>query len=165
MNDAGLLITILLISLTLGFIMRFLVSNIITNVQKLKVILNNNKEFQKRQKEVEEMRAKGEVHDWVTVETADGAMLVCKKTGYVPRLKAFVPLEAINSYLLKLEREEQYKLFRNARVASLAKELGLNETKMEEVVEKIFAMKKDFTLLQLDKLKQEMQEKKENAKV
>lgn len=165
MNDAGLLLAIFLISLTLGFIMRFLVSNVINSAEKFKKVLNNKKQFQKKQKELEQMRDRGEQHDWVTIEAGDGPMLVCKKTGYAPRLKGFVPVEAVNTYLLWAEREEEYKLFRNARVTSLARELGLSETKMEEVVEKIFAMKKDFTLLQLDKLKQELQENKENAKV
>ena len=105
------------------------------------------------------MKEDGEFHEWVTVQTPTGDMMVCKRTGWCPNFEGFVPTNMINAYLEKVKMEQEYKEFRDARVLELANQLKLSTMEMEEVVEKIFSMKKDFTVSKLIELSADLTER------
>jgi hypothetical protein len=163
MSEESLLTTILLIGIGLGLAVKFLLNNIAYHWANIKAIWRNNAEFAKKQAEVEKMKANGDFHEWVSIPSVNGTMLVCKKTGYTPSLNGFVPVEMIASYLERVKREEEYKEFRNARVAALAQELNFDLPKMERIVEQIFSMKKDFTVLKLEQLSQDLSKRAQNV--
>lgn len=164
MSEAGILTTILLFGLVVGLIIHFLLNNIATQWKKIKIILENNKAFAKKQAAVDAMRANGDFHEWITVTDVVGTFLVCKKTGWCPDKKGFIPIELINAYLEKIKMEEEYKEYRNQRVAKLAEELGFDLPKMESVVEKVFSMKKDFHVDRIAKLADDLSKRAENVR-
>ena len=157
--NGNLLIMILLLGMVFGSIMEFLLHNIFTQFSKIKMILDNNKEYKIRKEEVRQMKEKGEFHEWVTVLTPSGEMMVCKKTGWCPDFEGFVPINMITAYLEKIKMEKEYKEFRNARVLELANELKLGIIEMEEIVEKVFSIKKDFTVNRLKELSADLKGK------
>jgi hypothetical protein len=163
MEESNILATILLVGAILGFAIRYLVGNIIHFSKHIKDLMDNNKEFAKKQAMVAKMKADGDFHEWITIPTPGGSMLVCKKTGFCPELNGFVAIEMINSYLNRVKQEEEYKVFRDARVLVLAKELGLDVPRMEEIVEKVFSMKKDFTIHKLAQLQQDLTKRAEDV--
>lgn len=163
MNNTGLFTVVLLIGLGLGMIIKYLLKNISIQWKKIQIILENNKDFAKKQAAVDEMKANGEFHEWITVPTLSGEMLVCKKTGWCPNVKGFVALELINSYLEKVKMEQEYKEYRNARVEKLAKELDFDMEKMETIVESIFSIKKDFHVDRIARLADEFTKRAEDV--
>lgn len=164
MNEAGILTTIFLFGLIVGLIVSFLINNITVQWKKIKILLEDNKEFAKKQAVVDKMRADGDFHDWIAVTDVVGTFLVCKKTGWCPDKKGFIPLELINSYLEKIKMEEEYKEYRNARVGKLAEELGFDLAKMESVVEKVFSIKKDFHVDRIAKLADDLSKRAEDVR-
>jgi phage FluMu protein gp41 len=163
MNEAGILTTILLIGIVLGLVIRFLLGNISYHWAQIKEIMKNNKEFAKKKAEVAKMKANGDFHEWVSIPSTGGTMLVCKKTGYVPSLNGFVPVEMVKSYLNKVKREEEYKAFRDSRVKALADQYRMSLETAEKIVEAIFSIKKDFSVLQLTKLSEDLTQRAQDV--
>ncbi len=164
MNSVVLMTTILLMGLLIGVAMNFLVENIIKQVDKIRVIFENNRLFKAKQAAVAKMKAAGDMHEWVNVPSTSGMILACKKTGYVPSLDGFIPLTFINNYLENLKAEEEYKVFRADRIYKIAQKYDLDVPKTEEIVEQIFSMKKDFALLRIEKLQKELQDRSATVK-
>jgi hypothetical protein len=163
MNETTILTTILLIGLVIGLASNYLIGNILHFSGKIKAFIDNNKEFAKKQAEVAKMKANGDFHEWVSIPSTGGTMLVCKKTGYVPSLNGFVPVEMVTSYLNKVEREKDYKIYRDLRVMALANQHGMHLESMERLVEDIFSIKKDFSVLQLTKLSEDLTQRAQNV--
>ena len=159
MDSAIILTTILLVGLLIGMFMNFLIQNIITQVQHLKAIFENNREFKAKEAAVAKMKAGGDMHEWISVPLNGAMTHVCKKTGYVPSINGFLPMQYINQYLENLKAEEEYKVFRADRIYKIAQKYDLDVPKTEEIVEKIFSMKKDFALMRIERLQKEMQDR------
>ena len=164
MSETTILTVILAIGLAIGVAVPILIRSIQHNLVKIKAILDNNKLFAKKTAEMEEMKVRGELHEWVKVQTAGGQMLVCKKTGWCPDLQGFVSLELVEEYFTKIKAQEEYKEYRDLRVAELAKELDFDIQKMEDVVERIFSIKKDFHLNKAIKLTNELTQRAEDVR-
>ncbi len=156
MSNEQILTTILLMGVVFGLLGKFFFDRLVDSVNQVKEIMENNRKFKAKMAEMDRMKAAGEFHEWVDVPSSQGTMLVCKKTGWAPSLKGFVPLSAINAYLEQLQAEKDYKEYRAARVQLLAHELQLTVPMMETVVEKVFSMKKDFHVERIAKLQQEL---------
>ena len=159
MNDFTQLTTILVLGIFFGAVANFLIKNTPIQLDKIKTIIKNNANFAEKQAAVEKMKADGDFHQWETIPTLQGQAMVCIKTGWSPTLQGFIPMSFINNYLENRKAEAEYKEFRSARVQLLAHQLQLSIPAMEDVVEKVFSMKKDFLLLRVSKLQQELQDK------
>lgn len=164
MNLGDAFTIVLLLGLFFGFIANPLLKNAIKGWQNFKRILDDNKKFAEKKAEVEKMKTNGDFHEWITIPTLSGEMMVCKKTGWYPTAQGFVPMELINEYLRKVKLEEEYREYRNAKVAELAKELDFSLEKMETVVEKIFSMKKSFYLGRIEKLSEEFKQRADDVR-
>lgn len=158
------LTSILLFGLLVGIGATFLLNNLSKYYKIAKEVVDNNRQFARKQAAVDEMKSRGEMHEWATVATPNGDIMVCKKTGWSPDLKGFVPVEAVTSYLNKIKVEEEYKEYRNKRVEELAKEIGLSLDKTEEIVEKVFSIKKDFHVDRISKLSNELGKRAEDVR-
>lgn len=159
MTNEEVMAILLLIGVGIGLFSSVLINNIRINWEKLKTIHQNNKKFAALQKNVDDMRAKGELHEWQEIMTMQGKMLVCAKTGWCPTLKGFLPLQVIQQQLEHAKAEEEYKEFRAARIQLIAHERNMTTAEVERLVEQIFTMKKDFYVQRVAKLQQEMEAK------
>lgn len=164
MNELSMFTVILLLGLAIGMATTALIHGVRYNISKIKIILESNKLFAKKIAEMKEMKARGELHEWTEVQTQNGEMIVCKKTDWCPDVKGFVPLNLIHSYLERIQMEKEYKEYRNLRIAKLAKELDFDLKKMEDVVEKVFSIKKDFHVNKAAKLVDELKQRVEDVK-
>lgn len=159
MNNEQVMTILFVIGIGFGLFGRFLLDNIQTYWNKLVKIYKNNKDFKELQDSVDQMREKGEMHDWMEMNLGTTKALVCKKTGWCPSQGGFLPMSIINQYIENLKTEEEYQEFRNARVQLIAHENNLTVPATERVVEQVFAMKKDFFLQRISKLQQEMEQR------
>jgi hypothetical protein len=159
MNDAGLMTVILLVGVLAGAAAQWLIDRVILVLEEVKKGMADNRLFKAKRKIVDEMRANGDFHEWVTIQSTQGELMVCKKTGWCPSLKGFVDTNRIESYLYNLKYEADYKVFRAERVGILAKRLSLTDEEVEKVVEEVFSIKKDFALIRLEDLKNELKQR------
>ena len=158
MNDAVLMSVILFVGMLFGLFANSLIQNTMFHIEKIKLMLANDKLFKQKQQEVADMRPKGVFHEWFDMPKGDGnTIIVCKKTGWCPSLKGFVPMSRIEAYLAAVKAEEEYKVFRNGRVAELAIKMNLDNQQVEKFVEDVFSIKKDYTLMKIKELQQELQ--------
>lgn len=164
MEESSILITALLFGLFVGLLSMSLIDNVIYYWTKAKKIMSDNKEFARRTKEIKKMKEDGDFHEWVEIPNSTGTTLVCKKTGWTPSLKGFLSVKEVERYLNKVKLEKEYKEYRDVRVSELAEELGFDLPKMESIVEKIFSIKKDFSVGKIKDLADEMMKRAEDAK-
>lgn len=162
-SEQQLFTTVLILGLLLGLFGLAVLKNLKKTWAEVQAIRENNKKFRAKQEEVKKMKEKGDLHEWITVPSINGEIMVCKKTGWSPTLNGFIPMDLLNDHLFKIQIEKEYKEYRNKRVSKLAAELGFTETKMEDVVEKIFSMKKDFHVERMARLAEEFAKRAENV--
>jgi hypothetical protein len=163
MEESESLMAILVIGFAIGLAIMPIFMNIKFRWQRAREYVRYNIEFNKKLESVAKMKANGDFHEWVIISDISGPKTVCRKTGYCSELDAFVPMDLLKSYLEKIKIEEEYKVFRDEKVSELAKEIGLDIPKTEIIVEKIFSMKKDFSLLKLDQLQGELEKRAEDV--
>lgn len=152
MNDGSLMTAILVFGLAVGLFANKLGESALEHFERIKKIMKNNRLFKKKQEEVAQMREKGETHEWVNIPgvAGYGNLLVCKKTGWSPALQGFVPMDIVRKFVKKIELELEYKEFRDRRIEDLARSWNIPFPDMESLVEKIFAIKKDFHIMKMD---------------
>lgn len=163
MNELMILLTVLGIGLIIGSIGGVIVKNLLGAYSAFMHILETNKKFEQKQKVVDEMKSKGEFHEWQELPTPEGNLLVCVKTGWCPSANGFIDIERINSYLTSQKIQKEYKAYRDERVRLLAEKYNYPILTMEQLVEDIFSIKKDFHLLKLNELQQEFFTKAEDV--
>jgi len=110
-------------------------------------------------KKRDEMIKNGDLHEWIDLPIAGKMVKVCKKTGWVPEWKDYIVPHVLRQMLSDLDRDKRYKTYRNEKVADLAKAHDMTNEAMEELVEKIFDIKKQFHLREVDVVVKEMKEK------
>jgi len=160
MNDYVMLTTILLLGIFFGAVANYSIKTIVVHVEKIQKIIENNRLFKKKQEEVDKMKAEGGMHEWVSIKVNQGVeLMVCRKTGWCPTLNGFIPLKNIESALEMVKSEQEYKIFRDTRVLSIATKYNLSLETTEEIVEKIFSIKKDWTLLRLERFQKELEQR------
>lgn len=119
---------------------------------------DEEKLFHEKMKERALMSIRGEMHDWISMPINGRDLLVCKKTGWCPAINGFVYKEEIEKFLKRQKIEERYQKYRDAKVKELAEELKLSIEKTEEIVEKVFDIKKQFHLILMDESLEEMRQ-------
>jgi len=129
---------------------KFLFKRFKRDFNKVRDVLARSKAFRKKQKEVEDMKARGEVHEWVTISIPGlgGNMMVCRKTGYVPSKKGFLPIEVIQRHektqAFEKKIQKEYDEFKNERFSSISKDYDIPMEKMEDLMDKICSIYNDF---------------------
>ncbi|HLD91614.1 MAG TPA: hypothetical protein VI911_11505 [Patescibacteria group bacterium] len=114
----------------------------------------NNKEFKKRSKEVEEMKANGDLPEWVTLPIYGKDTHVCKKTGYCPSLECFINIDYIKTVLyMRARKAELAKLF-NEGVVDLASKHGVDTAMVIAIAEGIDQIKENIGIKYEEKLKE-----------
>jgi hypothetical protein len=159
MNDANILTIILLMGMVSTLVFQKLISNIVKAISDIKAVNAQNREFKARMAEMDKMKTNGDFHEWIYLPSTAGEIMVCKKTGWCPSVKGFFSTKLINQHLADKQAEEDYKVFRNKRVLQLATDIGKNFSETEKIVEAVFSIKKDFTLLRLTKLQEDLKGK------
>lgn len=124
-------------------------------VEYYKLNKKNHNQLLAQKKMKEDMGKNGDMHEWINMtkyykgEVHD--LLVCKKTGWCPKLNGFISLEQVKKELDKIELEQQYQVFRNLNYKQLAEKYNLPIDKLEEISEDIYNVKKQFYLNKIDK--------------
>lgn len=101
-----------------------------------------------------EMLERGEQHEWVNIKSAvdpSKEMMICKKTGWCPEIKDYFSDEWVRKQIKKQELAEQYKMYRDIEVGTLAVRYKLDLETMEKIVEDVFNIKKSFHLKHIEK--------------
>jgi len=107
-------------------------------------VWKNNKQVKAEHKKREAMLASGEVHEWIKVVHGTREVLACRKTGWCPDLEVYFTLEYVKEWQDRLVTNEALARYRDRKIESLAEEYNMTVSKFEELMEKIFSIKKDF---------------------
>lgn len=121
-----------------------------------------NKVYEDRMKAVEEMKAKGEHHEWIQMAIShptEGPINthVCKKTGYAPHIESFISMDHVKRVVQARKDEEEFQAFKEKKLEEYALKYGIGE--VEEVYEKMITIKRDFKLKKMEDFKNEIKEK------
>ncbi len=117
----------------------------------------NNKEFYARIQAKEEMKVKGDFHNWIKIPCEMGEeMLVCSKTGWCPSKDAFLSMEYVNKWIQQKKLDEEYQAFRKIRVETLAEAWEMTVPQLEGLINEIFKIKQDFHTQKMEKSITEM---------
>lgn len=147
---------IFMIGIALGIMSGFFLDRLGMAMAKVKHIINQKKEYRKLQKNVDAMKAKGDVHQWMDMKFNGTIILVCEKTGWAPTLQGFIPMHLIRAYREEQQSIEDFKSFRAARIELIARENQMTVDQTERLVEQVFSIRKDFALQRIDKLQAEL---------
>lgn len=155
----NVLFTIFAFGIVLGMLVKFFLGGLEKAIIHVRFIREQNKEFSELQKKVDEMKAKGDMHKWMTMVIMGKEVMVCENTGWAPSLNGFLPIRMIEAYKQELNAAKEYEQFRNARIELIASENQMTIPQVERLVEQVFSIKKDFTLQRIEKLQKEMEDK------
>lgn len=103
-----------------------------------------DKLYRKKKKEREAMLDKGEVHEWVTIPYGMQEVMVCKKTGWCPSLNGFIPMNLVGSQLKLQDIKKGFDEFKNQKLIEWAKEFNVTTERMQEFVESVYNLKKQY---------------------
>lgn len=118
------------------FLMVFLkAKSIFKNVMK---VMSHNKKYKIMMKEVEDMKARGEFHDWVNIPiTETENAYVCRKTGYCPSMGGFFDLKYIEKFIKLKEEKDEYDYFKSEEMAKIAMSFGLSLEEVYSITDEI----------------------------
>ena len=124
-------------------------------ILQLKMSNKINAEIARRKQMVADMKARGEFHEWVTIQQKDikGDIHdphVCKKTGWCPSLQSFFQMAYVKEAVLREEYKNKYETYRDEQVEMLSTKFKHSRAEMEEIVESVFDIKKQFALLWME---------------
>lgn len=119
-----------------------------------------SKLYKSMMKKVEEMKAKGDFHEWIPVPfSPTETVYACKSTGYVPSKEGFFPLSHIKDILRQKEEKEAYAAFKNEKLLEIAKSFGLKMDEMDSIVNEIIAIPQEYAVEKLQVLEDELKTK------
>jgi len=150
--------TILLIIMASISVVLVIFSTIRT-LMNILAIKKNNKMVNSKMKQVEEMKANGEFHEWINMTIGLKNVHVCKKTGFCPSMNGFVPMDQVKLHLMKLEEEKEYEVFKGEKLKIIANKYNIKD--IDNLYDEIFSIKKDFCISKMDKFIKEIKERKE----
>ena len=122
----------------------FVTKIIIANIRYIKFLRAKNRKFQALMKAKKDLQESGDHHDWETIPFGTEEVLVCMKTGWCPSKNGFIPMEYIKEWERRKKLDEEYQTYRKGKVEALAEDYEMPYEHMEELIEKIFAIKQNF---------------------
>ena len=140
----------------------FLVPTAIRIVKEYRRIAENNKEFLKRQKIVDDMKENGEFHDWVKMPVQGQFCHVCRNTGYCSELSGFVDVKAVKEYEKLAKTEQELKDFTQNQLKKIALAYSLDFDKLCQLREDMFEIKKTFYINKLEQLQNKLKKNTED---
>ncbi len=127
--------------------------------------------YKNKAKAVEEMKSRGEHHEWLFIPQKDGTSVhVCRKTGFVPSIDGFVPLDILEKSIKLFEQQKDVQKrcdeFLENRKKELRERFGISVNNFNLLFEDILKIEHDFTALETERLQNEIKNKveKENKK-
>lgn len=167
--SVGELTTIaILIAFMAGLATQFVSKQIVFWFRYIKWNIKNNKEFNKKKKEVEDMKANGDMHEWINLPTMQGNKLVCKKTGWCPELEGFIPMHFIQRHLMNVEiqkqTEEKYEKFKESKIKEVSDQYNLDESLIHGIMDKAFEIKKEFHTKLIEEQQADMEKQIEETR-
>jgi len=129
----------------------------------LKIKKAHKKTLKNYEDKVTKMKDEGRMHKWVTLPIripGEGIKetQVCEETGYCPGLNGFVDAFEIKQMLGQRKTEEEFKVFKEARISELAEEYSMTEEAFSNIVEEIYSMKKNFHVKKMEESIKELKE-------
>ena len=121
--------------------------------------------FRRKMREVERRKKEeGFIHEWVTIKhPLVGEVMVCKATGFCPKLYGFFDVEWIEKYLSTSDKAtsvlKEREAYFDKRLSEIGQEYGLSSTVVEAVADKVLVISKEFTVKKLESLKNELKPK------
>lgn len=115
-------------------------------------------EIDRKQKMIDEMKINKELHEWMTVQqvSVNGEISnynVCKKTGWCPQLNMFFTDAYVRNEILNQKYQKQYSEYKTKIIREMANDHGKTIEQMEQIVEAVFDIKKQFALNWIDNQK------------
>ena len=159
-----------IVTLFIGPILIASLLSIVTVTYRLmKRFLSNfsdwNGEFERRMEEVERRKKEeGFMHEWVTIKHPSvGELMVCKETGFSPKLYGFFDVKWVKEYLessdkaseIIKEREDYFQ----KRLYEIGQKYGISSPTMKEISDEVLVINKQFTIQKLEGLQEELKSK------
>lgn len=135
---------------------KFVFKRLKSDFARIKDVRAREKAFRKKQKEVEEMKARGDMHEWISmpISGVGEEVMVCRKTGYVPSKEGFLPIEIIQHYeksqAVEKKIKEEYDEFKSERVSGISERYEIPMEKMEDLMDEIYSIRKDFHVQKME---------------
>ena len=162
-------VLVLLLIVAWEFFKVFL-KKLLVSISVYRLIRKNDQQFYNMQKEMEKMKENGEIHEWVSINTGMGDIIVCKKTGWCPSINGFIPKEHIESYQKEQENakkvEEEYAVYEKNKLFDLNTKYGVNMVNkdMKSMAEDVYAIKRDFYIAKIEEAQKTLLENTNNEK-
>jgi hypothetical protein len=135
------------------------------NLSRVYTKYHNDFIFRRKMREVDRRKKEeGFIHEWVTIKhPLSGEMLVCKATGFCPKLYGFFEVKWIEEYIRTSEKTgsvlKEREAYFDKRLYEIGQEFGLSSTVVEAVADKVLVISKEFTVKKLESLKNELKPK------
>jgi len=125
-------------------------------------VRKNNKSYNEKVKKVEEMKASGEVHDWIEMPISPVEKAhVCRKTGWCPRLDGFVVLRDVKYFEEAEKTKKEFEEFEKEEFNKLAEYYSIGLHDIYEIRDKVYTVKQNFYVKKMEKSIAELVSKKE----
>jgi len=129
----------------------------------LKIKKDHGKLLKEHQDKITKMKEEGRMHKWITLPVripGQGMQetQVCEETGYCPAVEGFVDTFQMKQMISQKKNEEEFKAFKELRIAELAEEYSMTEEAFGHIVEEIYSMKKDFHVKKMEESIKELKE-------
>jgi hypothetical protein len=95
-------------------------------------------------KDKTQMIESGGLHEWVTISDHTMEIMVCKKTGWAPSKKIFLPIALVKSYIKTAEVGAAYEKHKSNELNRLAVHYHMHIEDLEKISDTLFTLKKDF---------------------
>jgi len=158
-SQVGFYITFCIVSVLMGYFLFKVSSKIVDIILDIRKKQKNNEIYKEKMKEVDDMKARGDHHEWIEIPIDYKNTLVCKKTGYCPHNNGFLPKGYIDNHLEKLKLEKEFNVYKDVKLKELAKEYSLSIEDIEELSTKVYSIKKEFSLSKMNHLIDELRSK------
>jgi len=132
----------------IGIVGPSMVLKLLQSIKYYIFIYTTNREFDKKMNNLEKMKEKGELHDWVEVNFTDGTVLMCKKTGWCPSLKAFYKIKDIEYLISKQKINEKYKLLAFQEMDKVLIKYNITRDNIMKLQEEITEIENKLTEMQ-----------------
>lgn len=109
-------------------------------------VRQNNKKYRANMVKVEEMKAGGDNHEWISIPVMGQLRHVCKKTLYCPTINGFVSQEYLDKYIKAKEDGEKRKEFMEERIREICEKYGISYDILQQISEEVNTLPVEYAV-------------------
>jgi hypothetical protein len=93
---------------------------------------------------VKDMKKRGEMHEWVTMNIAGIDRRICKKTYYIPSLNSFLNKESFEALQENQKKIKEYKDYTEKRMSEICEKYDVTKERLDSILQDISDMPVDY---------------------